>query len=288
MTTFRVVIEGSVLQGFGLDDVRRRLASLIGRSDDVAGGLLGGRPSTVKREIDEATALRYVEALKKIGVSCHAEQETLDLDLDAPQIASAFSAGAATAPTPIRPPRPSQPGVEPVDASFVNEGVKTTRYVESVIGKGEIVLYRARLSLLSFWLWFVFGGLLVLSSLGLIAGSIASKTTSLGGFVFGELAVAALLFLRPILARLTTELVITNRRIIAKFGIISRSTIELNLSKIESIRVEQGLLGRLLNYGDVMVIGTGGSQEPIKRISHPLEFRRRYAEILASTQGKEA
>jgi uncharacterized membrane protein YdbT with pleckstrin-like domain len=108
------------------------------------------------------------------------------------------------------------------------------------------------------------------------------------GFALGPLALAALLLLRPVLARLTTELVITNRRIIAKFGVIRRSTIELNLSKIESIRVEQGLLGRLLNYGDIMLIGTGGSQEPIPRISHPLEFRRRYAEILANIQGKAA
>jgi hypothetical protein len=99
VTTYRVVVEGGVLQGFGLDDVRRRLAALIGRSDEVAAKLLGGRPSTVKKGLDEATAARYVETLKKIGVSCHSEQETLEtleLDLDAPQIASPRSVDAAT------------------------------------------------------------------------------------------------------------------------------------------------------------------------------------------------
>ena len=263
MTTYRVVVEGGVLQGFGLDDVRRRLAALIGRSDDVAAKLLGGRPSTVKKGIDEVTALRYVESLKKIGVSCHSEQEgtlELDLDADAPQIASARSVDATTRLSPRTPPSPS--GVGPDGAASVGKvepGLKTTRYVDSVIGKGESVLYQARLSLAPFWLWFLVGGLLLLSALGLVGAAVSSKDVPMG-FALAELALAALLLLRPIVARLTTELVITNRRVIAKFGIIRRNTLELNLSKIESIRVEQGLLGRLLNYGDIMLIGTGRFQ----------------------------
>jgi hypothetical protein len=80
--TCRVVVEGSTLPGFAPDDVRRRLAALIGRSDDVAAKLLGGRPSVVKRGIDEAMGMRYVETLKKIGVACHLEQETLELDCE--------------------------------------------------------------------------------------------------------------------------------------------------------------------------------------------------------------
>jgi hypothetical protein len=87
MRTFRVVIEGRVLQGFAPDEVRRRLAALTGRSEEVAAKLLSGRPTTVKRGIDEATASRYVETLKKIGVAGHLEQETLELDLDSQQIA---------------------------------------------------------------------------------------------------------------------------------------------------------------------------------------------------------
>lgn len=101
------------------------------------------------------------------------------------------------------------------------------------------------------------------------------------------LLIGGLFIAAPLIAKHTTELAITNRRIIAKFGLISRSTFELNLAKIESIRVEQSILGRILNYGDVLVIGTGGSKEPIPRIAHPLEFRRRYDEILEKRESSK-
>ena len=53
----------------------------------------------------------------------------------------------------------------------------------------------------------------------------------------------------------TTEIAITNKRIIAKFGFISRRTIEINLQKIESIQVDQNVLGRLLDYGTIVIAG---------------------------------
>ena len=72
----------------------------------------------------------------------------------------------------------------------------------------------------------------------------------------------------------TTELALTNKRIIAKFGFIRRSTVELRLEKVESISINQGLLGRLLGYGTVVVKGTGGTGTPIPSIKKPLDFRR--------------
>jgi uncharacterized membrane protein YdbT with pleckstrin-like domain len=89
-----------------------------------------------------------------------------------------------------------------------------------------------------------------------------------------------IIFVSPIIAKETTELVITNRRIVAKFGLISRYTIEINLSKIESISVSQSILGRFLNYGDLQIVGTGGTREPISFINEPLAFRRKVDEIL--------
>jgi uncharacterized membrane protein YdbT with pleckstrin-like domain len=71
----------------------------------------------------------------------------------------------------------------------------------------------------------------------------------------------------------TTELVVTDRRVIYKSGLISRHTLEMNNSKVESVDVDQSLLGRLLGFGTIVVRGTGGSLEPIRQIGDPLTFR---------------
>ena len=57
-------------------------------------------------------------------------------------------------------------------------------------------------------------------------------------------------------------------------GFISRRTIEINMSKVESVEVNQDIFGRLLNYGTIVVIGTGGTKEPFALIGDPLAFRR--------------
>jgi len=73
---------------------------------------------------------------------------------------------------------------------------------------------------------------------------------------------------------LTTELAVTTQRVIAKWGLISRRTMEMNLAKVENIQVDQGILGRLLGYGQITVVGTGGTHEPFRCIADPLAFRR--------------
>lgn len=78
---------------------------------------------------------------------------------------------------------------------------------------------------------------------------------------------------------MTTELVITNKRVIAKFGLISRQTVELKNSKVESVQVNQSIMGRMLNFGSVVVSGAGGPQAPIPNISAPLVFRTKLNEI---------
>ena len=76
----------------------------------------------------------------------------------------------------------------------------------------------------------------------------------------------------------TTELAFTNKRVIAKFGFISRQTIELNISKVESIQVNQGVLGRIFNFGTSVISGAGNPQAPIPGISDPMSFRRVFME----------
>jgi uncharacterized membrane protein YdbT with pleckstrin-like domain len=74
--------------------------------------------------------------------------------------------------------------------------------------------------------------------------------------------------------RWTSEFAVTNKRVVIKVGLISRRMIEMNLSKVESIEVRQDIPGRLVNYGTIVVIGTGGTKEPFTTIDDPLAFRR--------------
>ena len=136
-------------------------------------------------------------------------------------------------------------------------------YVESALTKGEQVVYTGKtsiwsllpliiLGLLTIWLWGV-------------------------GIIFWILAV---------IRYMTTELAITNKRIIAKFGFVSRTTIELNIQKAESIQVRQGILGRIFGFGSIVVSGAGAPQAPVPGISQPLEFRRAFLD--AQEQASQA
>ncbi|QQR69383.1 MAG: PH domain-containing protein [Alphaproteobacteria bacterium] len=74
------------------------------------------------------------------------------------------------------------------------------------------------------------------------------------------------------LRQVTTEIVLTNRRVIMKVGIIQRSTVEILLAKVESASIHQSILGRLMGFGNVLVHGTGGAMSPIRCITSPIEF----------------
>jgi uncharacterized membrane protein YdbT with pleckstrin-like domain len=87
-----------------------------------------------------------------------------------------------------------------------------------------------------------------------------------------------------LIKRISTELAVTSKRVIAKFGFIRRNTVELNHSKVESFHVEQGVLGRILGFGTLHINGTGGGITPIPNISDPLGFRRRAMEAIDDSQ----
>ena len=79
---------------------------------------------------------------------------------------------------------------------------------------------------------------------------------------------------------LTTEFAVTNRRVIAKTGFIRRHTLEMLLPKVESVSVNQNILGRILNYGTVTVTGTGGTHESFRAIVDPIEVRKKINQII--------
>jgi uncharacterized membrane protein YdbT with pleckstrin-like domain len=84
----------------------------------------------------------------------------------------------------------------------------------------------------------------------------------------------------------STELAVTNKRVIAKFGFIQRQTVELNIGKVESIQVHQGIFGRMFNYGSLVISGGGNPQAPVPGISNPLGFRKAFMEAQDSTATK--
>jgi len=87
------------------------------------------------------------------------------------------------------------------------------------------------------------------------------------------------LFLGPIIDRYSDEFVITNKRVIVKKGLIRRKTFEMNHTKIESINVDQSVLGRILGYGTLRIVGSGGTKEVVSNIHKPLEFRKKFQEM---------
>jgi uncharacterized membrane protein YdbT with pleckstrin-like domain len=100
--------------------------------------------------------------------------------------------------------------------------------------------------------------------------------------------IAFVVILYGIAKRNSTEMAVTNRRVLIKWGLGSRRTLEIVLAKVESISVSETVLGRMLGYGTVIVRGTGGTPEPVVLIARPNEFRRSVYEQLASIQGPAA
>jgi uncharacterized membrane protein YdbT with pleckstrin-like domain len=126
-------------------------------------------------------------------------------------------------------------------------------YVEDVLINDERVMYRARISKWSLWPFLALGALLLP-----VYGA---------GLVF---------WLWAWIVYASTELAITNKRVIAKSGLVRRRTIEMFLEKIESIQIDQSVLGRLFNFGSVVISGTGIHSAPFKSISNPLALRKNF------------
>lgn len=119
--------------------------------------------------------------------------------------------------------------------------------------------------------------LLLLAALAVLVGSFwAPQPDGPTGvrIVAGGVAVIGLLvLLAASIRRRGTEIVVTDRRVIYKRGILARHTVEMNVSKIEAVDVEQSLTARLLGYGTIMIHGTGADIEPLQRIDRPLAIR---------------
>ncbi|HEX4298006.1 MAG TPA: PH domain-containing protein [Devosia sp.] len=143
-------------------------------------------------------------------------------------------------------------------------------YVQSVIQPGEQVLATGHMH------WIVYARGLVILVLALIAFLLPAPS----GFGVVLVIVAVLLLVLALLdlfrawfVKVTTEIAVTNLRVIHKRGFIRRVTQEMNMGKVESVNVDQTLLGRAFDYGSIVVRGTGSGIEGLDYIAHPLQLR---------------
>lgn len=147
------------------------------------------------------------------------------------------------------------------------------RYVEEILQPGEKLLYSTTVH----WIIYVPGALSLVVA---IAALVVYPGVDNGFAKIALLAVAVFAALygfigvfRAWFKRWTTEFDVTDKRVIHKTGFIERRTVEMNMDKIESVDVNQTLLGRVFDYGEVIVRGVGESWEPIFDIGSPLQFR---------------
>src|SRR5215469_3797379 len=142
------------------------------------------------------------------------------------------------------------------------------RYTAKVLQPGEELQYETGLH----WLAYL-PAYLILGLAAIIAIVTAWLDPSFKQYLFivaGVVAIIGVIFaLAAAWRRAGTELAVTNHRVIYKRGLVSRHTIEISRSKVESVDVDQSLWGRILGFGTVIVRGTGGSLEPFPQINHP-------------------
>lgn len=145
-------------------------------------------------------------------------------------------------------------------------------YVNSILQPGETVRAVGKLH------WIVFGQAIALLVAGIVvlvfAQTLTTKTAQLITYAgWAILAFAALSAFQAWFERWITELAITSNRVVYKRGFLRRYTVEMNMDKVETVNVDQSLLGRLLDYGSIRVLGSGQGIEHLEKIADPIRLR---------------
>jgi uncharacterized membrane protein YdbT with pleckstrin-like domain len=141
-------------------------------------------------------------------------------------------------------------------------------YIDSNLLEGERVVYRTRLH----WLLFIVPVLFAVVVLLPVAWFLANGAWS--NLAWIPLGLGLLVLLAAFIKRQSSDFAVTNKRVMMKIGVFRTRSVELLLNKIEAIAVDQGFMGRIFGYGDIVVTGSGGTKEAFSRIQGPLEFRR--------------
>ena len=140
-------------------------------------------------------------------------------------------------------------------------------YIENNLLQDEKIIYQTKVH------YIIFSGPILLLILSFIILLFRDIATGYLAHVIFFLGLTSLFF--ALIIYLTSEFTITNKRVVIKYGFLKRVTFEMNLEKIEEIQIEQTILGRILNFGTIIIRGTGGTYQVFKGISEPIYFRNK-------------
>src|SRR6185312_10653341 len=164
-------------------------------------------------------------------------------------------------------------------------------YIEATLVPGETVVYQTRLHWIVMLRHLLLGLLLLAGAGALLSYFLNQPRMANTSEHLVEGGAAALLvcgiaaIVAGVVRRNATEMAVTTRRVVIKQGLVSRTTIEMLLNKIETIEVTEPMMGRMLGYGSITIVGTGGTSEPFHKIAHPLQFRN---EVLQQLEKRPA
>jgi uncharacterized membrane protein YdbT with pleckstrin-like domain len=147
------------------------------------------------------------------------------------------------------------------------------RYIDDILQPGEKVLYSTN----AHWIYFLPAiiGWIIAGAFLVLSGMVPGGPPALICLSLAAISAVAALY-KTVTAwfhRWTTETDVTNFRVVHKTGFIKRQTFEMSVDKVESVDVDQSILGRILNYGDVTVLGVGEGGKTLDTIASPLSFR---------------
>ena len=141
-------------------------------------------------------------------------------------------------------------------------------YVDKNLLNGETVKFRTRLH------WSLYAPSVLLTLLVCVPVAVLLSMNLLAIWAPAPIALGVVFILGAHIRRQSSEFAVTNKRVVIKLGVMTTRSLELLLPKVEGIAVNQGLGGKLWNYGDIVVTGSGGTKEAFSGIQDPLGLRR--------------
>jgi hypothetical protein len=176
-------------------------------------------------------------------------------------------------PPPVTSPSPSHSHVSNSSFQQLSQFNSRNSFVANNLMPGEKIIYAATIHPIIFipsCMLFIF----MLIGFGMMISNVLYEMGI--GLIFFGLIMFLLSGGRALIIFLSTECVLTDKRVIGRVGILNRMSLEIMLNKVESIYVNQGLFGQIFDYGTIVVSGTGGSKTPFQGIAKPLDFRNNF------------